>query len=95
MVRTVYLAVAVQAIFTKHTLVGTAAGKPLSAGGKARVEGCGVALLTKDGAPSAEQTRVDRAVGTVTQGAIVCDWGMLPQKRSAFLLMAAQAIVVQ
>ena len=97
MVRTVYLAVAIQAIFTQHILVGTATatGKPLSAIGKARMEGRCMALLAKGGTTGAEQPRMDRTVSAVAQGAIFCDRGMLPQERAAFLLMTAQAIVVQ
>ena len=95
MVRTVYLAVTVQAIFAEHILVGTAAGKPLRAIGKARMEGRGMALLAKGGTTCAKQTRMDRTVGAVTQGAIFCDRGVLPQERSALFLVTAQAIVIQ
>ena len=54
-----------------------------------------MALLAQGGAPGGEQSIIDRAVGSVTQGAILRHRRVLPQERTAFLLVTAQAVVVE
>ena len=88
------LAVAIQAVLAQHILVAAAAGQTFAAVGQAGVESCHMALLAQGWAASGEQSVMHRAVRTVAEAAILCHRRVLPEERSALLLVTLEAIVV-
>jgi hypothetical protein len=88
------LAVAVKAVFTQHVLVGGASRQPLAAIGLAGVESRRMALLAQGGSPGGQQGFIDRTMGSVTQGAVLCRWRVFPQERAAFVGVAAETVIV-
>ena len=89
------LAVAVKAILTQQILVGRTARQTLAAVGLAGVEGRCMALLAQGRATRSQQGFVDRTMWPVTQGAIFSRRGVLPQERTSFIRVAAEAVVVE
>ena len=88
------LAMAVEAVFTQHILIGTATGQAFTAVGLAGVECRGVALLAQ-GRPAGGQKRlVDGAMRLVTQAAILRRGRVFPKEGAAFVRVATEAVVV-
>ena len=94
MIGTMNLAVAVHAIFTQHILVRTPAGQAFAAIGYAGMKGSCMALLAKGWAPGIQQWLIDRAMGSMTQSAILRCWRVLPQDGPALVLVAAETVIV-
>ena len=59
------------------------------------MKGRGVTLLAKGRPPGCQQAVIDRAVGSVTQCAVLRHRWMFPQEGTAFFLVAAETIVIQ
>jgi hypothetical protein len=87
--------VTVEAILAQDILVGRATRQTLAAIGHTGVKRRSVALLAEGWPPGRQQTRIDRAVGSVTQGAVLRRWRVFPQKGTALVLVAAETIVVE
>lgn len=89
-----YLAVAVQAIFTEQVLVRLIARKPLCAVGHAGVKRNRMALLALGRTTGDEQAFMNRAVGAMAQTAVLRRRGVFKEKGAALFLVAAEAGVV-
>ena len=89
-----YLAVAVHTVLTQYILVRAATGQSFGTIGKAGMERGSMALLAQGRPSRRQQARLHGTVGPVAQAAIFSYWWVLPEKRTALVLVTTEAVIV-